>query len=77
MADGTAERDAALLMALQIFGVKQVTLGGDKNYHTQELVRGLREIRVTPHVAQNNTNRQSAIEGPQRCIEVCNLQGER
>src|SRR5450631_1700157 len=38
LADGTAERDAALLMASQIPGGKQVTLGGDKNYDTQELV---------------------------------------
>jgi transposase len=61
-ADGTAERDAALLMASQIPGVKQVTLGGDKNYDTQELVRYLREMKVTPHVAQNNKNRRSAID---------------
>ena len=63
LADGTAERDAAVLMASQILGVKQVTLGGDKNYDTQELVRDLREMKVTPHVAQNNTNRRSAING--------------
>jgi transposase len=63
IADGTAERDAAVLMASQISGVKQVTLGGDKNYDTQELVRDLREMKVTPHVAQNNTNRRSAING--------------
>ena len=50
-------------MASQITGVKQVTLGGDKNYDTQELVRDLREMKVTPHVAQNNTNRRSAIDG--------------
>jgi transposase len=63
LADGTAERDAAVLMASQIAGVKQVTLGGDKNYDTQELVRDLREMKVTPHVAQNNTNRRSAVDG--------------
>ena len=63
LADGTAEREAALLMASQISGVKQVTLGGDKNYDTQEWVRDLREMKVTPHVAQNNTNRRSAIDG--------------
>jgi transposase len=62
-ADGTAERDAALLMASQIPGVKPVTLGGDKNYDTQELVRYLRDMKVTPHVAQNNKNRRSAIDG--------------
>ena len=63
LADGTAERDAAVLMASQIAGVKQVTLGGDKNYDTQELVRDLRGMKVTPHVTQNNTNRRSAING--------------
>jgi IS5 family transposase len=63
LADGTAEREAAVLMASQIAGVKQVTLGGDKNYDTQEWVRDLREMKVTPHVAQNNTNRRSAING--------------
>jgi hypothetical protein len=31
-----------VLMASQIAGVRQVTLGGDKNYDTQELVRDLR-----------------------------------
>lgn len=61
-ADGTAERDAALLMASQIPGVKQVTLGGDKNYDTQEMVRDLRDMKVRPHVAQNDTNRRSAID---------------
>ena len=62
LADGTAERDAALRMASQIPGVKSVTLCGDKNYDTQELVRDLREMKVTPHVAQN-ANRRSAIDG--------------
>jgi transposase len=62
-ADGTAERDAALLMASQISSRKQVTLGGDKNYDTHELVGDLRDMKVTPHVAQNNANRRSAIDG--------------
>jgi transposase len=62
-ADGRAEREAAWWMASRIAGVKQVTVGADKNYDTQELVRELREMKVTPHVAQNNTNRRSAIDG--------------
>jgi IS5 family transposase len=62
-ADGRAERDAAWRMASRIAGVKQVTLGGDKNYDTQELVQRLREMKVTPHVAQSNKNRRSAIDG--------------
>jgi len=61
-ATGTAERDAALQMVEEKAGTKRITLGGDKNYDTGELVRKLRKIGVTPHVAQNNTNRSSAID---------------
>ena len=61
-ADGRGERDAGLRMAEKIPGVKQVTLGGDKNYDTQEFVRELRHMGITPHVAQNSTNRSSAID---------------
>jgi IS5 family transposase len=62
-AQGTAERDAALLLAEKIPGTKRVTLGGDKNYDTRDFVRELRQMKITPHVAQNNTNRSSAIDG--------------
>ena len=41
---------------------KRVTLGGDKNYDTQEFVRELRGMNITPHVAQNDTNRRSAVD---------------
>ena len=41
---------------------KRVTLGGDKNYDTQEFVRELRGMNITPHVAQNDTNRSSAVD---------------
>ena len=61
-ANGTAERDAAMLMAERLPGVKRVTLGADKNYDTKEFVRELRGMNITPHVAQNNTNRASAID---------------
>src|SRR6266513_5002474 len=61
-ANGGAERDAAMLMAETIPGGKRVTLAGDKNYDTQELVRELRGMNITPHVAQNDTNRRSAVD---------------
>jgi hypothetical protein len=51
-AQGTAERDAALLMAEKIPGVKRVTLGGDKNYDTKDLGRELRRMKIIPHVAR-------------------------
>jgi DDE family transposase len=62
-ATGTAERDAALAFAEEISGEGRVTLGGDKNYDTHDFVKDLRELEVTPHVAQNDTNRESAIDG--------------
>jgi len=65
-ADGTAERDAALLMAWKTTAkmppTRRVTLAGDKNYDTQDCVGTLRQMRITPHVAQNNANRSSAID---------------
>lgn len=53
-ANGTAERDAALVMAERIPGPKRVTLGGDKGFDTQGFVAECRHLGVTPHVAQNH-----------------------
>ena len=52
-ANGTAERDAALVMLEQIPGTKQVTVGGDKAYDTADFVAECRNLKATPHVAQN------------------------
>ena len=52
-ANGTAERDAALVMLEQIPGTKPVTVGGDKGYDTADFVAECRNMKVTPHVAQN------------------------
>jgi transposase len=60
-ATGTAEREAALVMAGEIGG--PATLGGDKNFDTKDFVRRCRDRDITPHVAQNTTNRSSAIDG--------------
>jgi transposase len=62
-ATGTAEREAAVAMAEAIPGQQRVTLGADKNDDTRDCVRERRELRVTPHVAQNTTGRSSAIDG--------------
>jgi hypothetical protein len=39
------------------------TLGADKGYGTRAFVADLRSRNVTPHVAQNTSNRRSAIDG--------------
>src|SRR6202163_2993197 len=63
-ARGTAERDAAMVMLQQVPGIGQVTVGGDKGFDTAEFVRECRNMRVTPHVAQNLARPGgSAIDG--------------
>ena len=64
-ADGTAERDAALLLveeAIQHGRRKRITVGADKAYDTRDFVSTVRELGAVPHVSQNNKNRRSAID---------------
>src|SRR5713226_692529 len=62
-ANGTAERDAALVMLEKIPGTRPVTAGGDKGYDTFDFVAECRNLQVTPHVAQNHERRGgSAID---------------
>ena len=53
-ANGTAEPDAALVMMEKLPGTKAVTVGGDKGFDTRGFVAECRNLRVTPHVAQNH-----------------------
>jgi IS5 family transposase len=63
-ATGTAERDVVpqLLQAAQQRGFHPRTLAGDKNYDTRQCVADMRQLGVTPHVAQNTSGRRSAID---------------
>lgn len=62
-ATGTAEREAALVMLdRRRLPRKRVTLAADKGYDTRAFVEELRRREVTPHVAQNTSNRRSAID---------------
>jgi len=56
-ANGTAERDTALVMLAQIAGTKRVTVGGDKGFDTADFISECRHLQVTPHVAQNDGRR--------------------
>jgi transposase len=62
--NGTAERDAAMLMAERVEGMERITLAADKGYDTKDFVSEMRSMNVTPHVSQN-TKRPggSAIDG--------------
>jgi transposase len=60
-ATGRAERDAGVELASAL--PDGATLGADKGYDTRGFVEALRSLGVTPHVAQNTSNRSSAIDG--------------
>ena len=44
-------------------GRHRITVAGDKNFDTKGFVDALQELNATPHVAQNISNRRSAIDG--------------
>lgn len=62
-AGGTAERDLAQAMLADLPGRHKITVGGDKGFDTAGFIVALRQLNATPHVAQNTTNRRSAIDG--------------
>jgi transposase len=65
LATGYAEREAALALLRQTRARRgaRATLGADRAYDTADFVRAVRAEGLTPHVAQNITNRHSAIDG--------------
>ena len=66
VADGFAERETAkVLLAAMPSRKRRRTLAADKNYDTFGFTQAMREMNVTPHVAQNTTKkgRRSSIDG--------------
>ncbi|HEX9478946.1 MAG TPA: IS5 family transposase [Methylomirabilota bacterium] len=61
-ASGYGERAAALEMLGHVAVTHRVTVAADKGYDTRDFVEALRLLHVTPHVAQNISNRSSAID---------------
>jgi transposase len=61
-ATGSAERDSALQLLASIPRHAHSTVGADRAYDTRDFVARLREQGLRPHVAQNTTNRRSAID---------------
>jgi transposase len=63
-ATGYAERDAAAEMLGRLPKTKRRrTVGADKGYDTTGFVAEVRDLGFTPHVAQHNNGRRSAIDG--------------
>ena len=61
---GTVERNTATDMIVRHSpGAKRITVGADKGFDTARFVADMRDLNVTPHVAQNTANRRSAIDG--------------
>jgi transposase len=53
-ASGTAERDAAILMLGELpLTTRRVTVAADKAYDVRAWVAAVRQMGITPHVAQN------------------------
>ncbi len=63
-ATGYAERDCATEMLKRLpKHRRRRTVAGDKNYDTKGFVADVRAAGFSPHVAQNTSNRRSAIDG--------------
>jgi hypothetical protein len=63
-ASGRAEREEALKMLDRLRPrMLPRTLGGDKGFDTFDFVEDLRSRGITPHVAQNVSNRRSNVDG--------------
>jgi hypothetical protein len=60
---GMVERETAKDMIVRYSpGAKRITVGADKAFDTAGFVADMRDFNVTPHVAQNATNRLSAVD---------------
>jgi IS5 family transposase len=61
VADGRAERRNALdMLDNNLPGQRRITVAGDKGYDTSDFVEDCRERNITPHVAQNITERRGS-----------------
>jgi len=67
-ADGSAERDAALLMLheRQKHRSRRITVGAEKAYDSKDFVNAVRELNVTPHITKNDNGRRSNMDGRTR-----------
>lgn len=62
-ATGYAEREVARNMLTAANRSPRSTVGADRGYDTHDFVDACRSLGVTPHVAQHQTRRRSAIDG--------------
>jgi len=71
------ERDAALQMLGELLqeirakrkageGSGAITVGGDKGYHEEDFIEGLRKLSVIPHIAEYEKKRRSWLTASER-----------
>ncbi|MDR7522204.1 MAG: IS5 family transposase [Armatimonadota bacterium] len=60
---GTAARETGVTLAHRVARGTRITLGADKGYDATDFVEAVRELGITPHVAQHTGGRASAIDG--------------
>ncbi len=58
-ANGTAERDATVVMIASVPGTERITVGADKGYDTKGFAADARSLNATPHAAQK---KHSAVD---------------
>ena len=63
LSDVLMENSHGLVVHAQVRPRPQAPPNADKNYGTRDCADDLRCALVTPHVAQNTSNRSSAIDG--------------
>ncbi len=61
-ATGSAEREVALGMLAAADRTARSTVGADRGHDTRDFVDDCRALGTTPHVAQHQTRRRSAID---------------
>jgi hypothetical protein len=62
-ASGTAEAEAAAAIIGAMSGQHRITVGAGKLFDNSRFVADMRDLNVTPHVAQNDNGRSSAVDG--------------
>jgi len=61
-ATGTAEAHTAEDLVEQLAAERRRTVGADKAFDTRDFIDAMRDLNVTPHVAQSTAGRRSAID---------------
>jgi hypothetical protein len=68
-ATGTAARQSAVDMLVDLPAKKRVAVGGDKAHDAKDFVKQTRSMNVTPHAAQKTKTGQAPFINAPRCMQ--------